>query len=486
MNELPECDTVSGKHPITKENGSDAEPHAEGDIKSSDDDDTDSPPQGNGMSRNNLFSDHRSERNTDSDNTEDENHSKNFQAFIQNAVSDGRSGGVHENGLTLTIGPPHSESETETEYGPPLSVIDEVDEDNLTDTNSPTAQDRTSDGEATLSNKQLTSLPDDHSKNSDVSGSRSRTITSDDEGFRTEDDVLDLLNSEDDGTIGEAKGDNATSLTNKRQSASTPRVDKSDFRTTSDNHNDIDNRTNSANGSNDRQSMDNAGILGDRTLQLGKVDSEAQENRADLDSVSLTEKVSGKTPVRSDDNGSKGQTVSASCNNQDGTESNSDGNTTEDEESTENMSESTCPTRTSLRSDSSLSEEPPAAESALETIMATLSLPDNRQGAAPAGSDGNENIPSGSDRTYEVVSGENRSDSEGSENASEQVRYFIALYKYDPLTMSPNVDGADEELPFNEADIIKVCEFPNRCWKEIETYKYHLAGFTFRMGRIRI
>ena len=36
------------------------------------------------------------------------------------------------------------------------------------------------------------------------------------------------------------------------------------------------------------------------------------------------------------------------------------------------------------------------------------------------------------------------------------VRWFVALYDYDPLTMSPNPDGADEELAFREGDLIKV------------------------------
>ncbi|XP_028410409.1 uncharacterized protein LOC114533033 [Dendronephthya gigantea] len=356
-------------------------------------------------------------------------------------------------GPTLTIGPPDSESETDTEYGPPLSVIHEVDEDNLTETNSRTSQDRTSDDEATLSNKQLTSLPDDHSRNSNLTGSWSRTITSDDEGFRTEDDVLDLLDGEDESMIGGPTVDNTTSTTKKGQSASTSRVDKGNFRTTSDNRNDTDYRTI---GSNDEQTMDNAEILRDRSVQKDKIDGVTQENETDLDSVNLTEKASGNTQVRSDDNSSKGEEVTVNCHNQDDTEPNSDGNKTEDEESTENISESSCPTRASLRSDSSLSEEPPAAENALEAIIATLSLPDNCRGTVQTGSDGNENIPSGSERTSEVVSAENRSDSEGSEVASEQVRYYIALYRYDPMTMSPNVDGADEELPFNEGDIIRV------------------------------
>ncbi|CAG5133587.1 unnamed protein product [Candidula unifasciata] len=35
------------------------------------------------------------------------------------------------------------------------------------------------------------------------------------------------------------------------------------------------------------------------------------------------------------------------------------------------------------------------------------------------------------------------------------VRLFIALFDYDPVTMSPNVDSIDEELPFREGQILK-------------------------------
>lgn len=43
-------------------------------------------------------------------------------------------------------------------------------------------------------------------------------------------------------------------------------------------------------------------------------------------------------------------------------------------------------------------------------------------------------------------------DSEG----EEPFRVFVALFNYDPLSMSPNPDGADEELPFKAGQIIKV------------------------------
>ena len=44
-----------------------------------------------------------------------------------------------------------------------------------------------------------------------------------------------------------------------------------------------------------------------------------------------------------------------------------------------------------------------------------------------------------------------------------QVRIFIALFHYDPCTMSPNPDAVDEELPFKEGQLIKV-----RLWTSYE------------------
>ena len=37
-----------------------------------------------------------------------------------------------------------------------------------------------------------------------------------------------------------------------------------------------------------------------------------------------------------------------------------------------------------------------------------------------------------------------------------RTRWFVALFDYDPTTMSPNPDACEEELPFNEGDNIKV------------------------------
>ncbi|NWS43633.1 RIMB1 protein, partial [Probosciger aterrimus] len=37
------------------------------------------------------------------------------------------------------------------------------------------------------------------------------------------------------------------------------------------------------------------------------------------------------------------------------------------------------------------------------------------------------------------------------------IRIFVALFDYDPVSMSPNPDAAEEELPFKEGQILKVC-----------------------------
>ncbi|XP_075761170.1 peripheral-type benzodiazepine receptor-associated protein 1 [Pelodiscus sinensis] len=37
------------------------------------------------------------------------------------------------------------------------------------------------------------------------------------------------------------------------------------------------------------------------------------------------------------------------------------------------------------------------------------------------------------------------------------VRIFVALFDYDPVSMSPNPDAAEEELPFREGQVLKVC-----------------------------
>ena len=42
------------------------------------------------------------------------------------------------------------------------------------------------------------------------------------------------------------------------------------------------------------------------------------------------------------------------------------------------------------------------------------------------------------------------------QQAKLKIRIFVALFDYDPPTMSPNPDACDEELPFREGQLIKV------------------------------
>ena len=42
------------------------------------------------------------------------------------------------------------------------------------------------------------------------------------------------------------------------------------------------------------------------------------------------------------------------------------------------------------------------------------------------------------------------------QQGNKRVRWFVALFDYDPMTMSPNPDACEEELPFSENDMIKV------------------------------
>lgn len=47
-------------------------------------------------------------------------------------------------------------------------------------------------------------------------------------------------------------------------------------------------------------------------------------------------------------------------------------------------------------------------------------------------------------------------DSSETECDKNQVRIFIALFEYNPATMSPNSGALEEELPFSEGQLIKV------------------------------
>uniref|UniRef100_A0A3B3TYA8 RIMS-binding protein 2 n=1 Tax=Poecilia latipinna TaxID=48699 RepID=A0A3B3TYA8_9TELE len=57
----------------------------------------------------------------------------------------------------------------------------------------------------------------------------------------------------------------------------------------------------------------------------------------------------------------------------------------------------------------------------------------------------------------------------------EPFRIFVALFDYDPLSMSPNPDAADEELPFKEGQIIKV-------YGDKDTDGFYRGAIRGRMG----
>ncbi|XP_015502204.1 peripheral-type benzodiazepine receptor-associated protein 1 isoform X8 [Parus major] len=50
-----------------------------------------------------------------------------------------------------------------------------------------------------------------------------------------------------------------------------------------------------------------------------------------------------------------------------------------------------------------------------------------------------------------------RSAAPESSSRDDGIRIFVALFDYDPVSMSPNPDAAEEELPFKEGQILKVC-----------------------------
>ena len=64
-----------------------------------------------------------------------------------------------------------------------------------------------------------------------------------------------------------------------------------------------------------------------------------------------------------------------------------------------------------------------------------------------AGNTGNGNNGAGNGSNHVSVS---------NNRIAERMRIFVALFDYDPPTMSPNPDACDEELPFREGQLIKV------------------------------
>lgn len=55
-----------------------------------------------------------------------------------------------------------------------------------------------------------------------------------------------------------------------------------------------------------------------------------------------------------------------------------------------------------------------------------------------------------------LCTGPPRSTAPESSGKDDGIRIFVALFDYDPVSMSPNPDAAEEELPFKEGQILKV------------------------------
>jgi len=72
-----------------------------------------------------------------------------------------------------------------------------------------------------------------------------------------------------------------------------------------------------------------------------------------------------------------------------------------------------------------------------------------------------DNIPDSELIDYSDDGGESLIDSITSASVKDQVRIFVALFDYDPATMSPNPDAIELELPFSEGQLIKVFGDPD-------------------------
>jgi hypothetical protein len=56
----------------------------------------------------------------------------------------------------------------------------------------------------------------------------------------------------------------------------------------------------------------------------------------------------------------------------------------------------------------------------------------------------------------------------------------VALFDYDPLSMSPNPDAADEELPFKEGQIIRVSRPYIYIQVNLEKFEYRAKVHLFQ------
>ncbi len=91
-----------------------------------------------------------------------------------------------------------------------------------------------------------------------------------------------------------------------------------------------------------------------------------------------------------------------------------------------------------------------------------------------------DDIPDSDLIDYEDDGGESLIESVEMDYDEARVRIFIALFDYDPTTMSPNPDAMDEELPFKEGQLIKVS-----CWTLYTLHEHQSCFSLWRLSAIQ-
>eukprot|EP00794_Sanderia_malayensis_P014162 gene14162-15641_t len=108
--------------------------------------------------------------------------------------------------------------------------------------------------------------------------------------------------------------------------------------------------------------------------------------------------------------------------------------------------------------------KPGGIESTTTTAVVSRPIDETKRHAAIPNNTDNENTShvngnsNENTRTNHVLVDEslNGAVNDNGGNLNDNVRVFIALFSYDPYTMSPNSDGLDEELAFVEGDLIRI------------------------------
>ena len=75
----------------------------------------------------------------------------------------------------------------------------------------------------------------------------------------------------------------------------------------------------------------------------------------------------------------------------------------------------------------------------------------NRMGVGGAGG-----MQNNTNRLGQQTQSQQQMSGQQQQQQQKKPKYYLAMFDYDPTTMSPNPDGCEEELPFQEGDTIKV------------------------------